>query len=100
MAEMEQGYIDSLIEKAQKAQKEFESYSQEQVDAIVKAMGKIIYDNAELTKKITNVIRCKNPRCITSIEQGLDQVFFLADEEKEIYRCQYCEEKYRHSSKK
>ena len=48
-----------------------------------------------LPKKITNVIRC-----ITSIEQGLDQVFFLADEEKEIYRCQYCEEKYRHSSKK
>lgn len=35
-----------------------------------------------LPKKITNVIRCKNPRCITSIEQGLDQVFFLADEEK------------------
>ena len=53
-----------------------------------------------LPKKITNVIRCKNPRCITSIEQGLDQVFFLADEEKEIYRCQYCEEKYRHSRKK
>ena len=54
----------------------------------------------KLPKKITNVIHCKNPRCITSIEQGLDQVFFLADEEKEIYRCQYCEEKYRHSSKK
>lgn len=54
----------------------------------------------KLPKKITNVIRCKNPRCITSIEQGLDQVFFLADEEKEIYRCQYCEEKYRHSRKK
>ena len=53
-----------------------------------------------LPKQICNVIRCKNPRCITSIEQGLDQVFFLADEEKEIYRCQYCEEKYRHSSKK
>ena len=54
----------------------------------------------KLPERITNVIRCKNPRCITSIEQGLDQVFFLADEEKEIYRCQYCEEKYRHSSKK
>lgn len=53
-----------------------------------------------LPETITGVIRCKNPRCITSIEQGLDQVFFLADEEKEIYRCQYCEEKYRHSSKK
>ena len=54
----------------------------------------------ELPEKVVNVAHCKNPRCITSIEQGLDQVFFLADEEKEIYRCQYCEEKYRHSSKK
>ena len=54
-----------------------------------------IIENGEIiSKKLTNVIRCKNPRCITSIEQGLDQVFFLADEEKEIYRCQYCEEKY------
>lgn len=44
--------------------------------------------------KITNVIRCKNPRCITSIEQGLDHVFVLTDPEHETYRCQYCEEKY------
>lgn len=49
----------------------------------------------KLPKKIVNVIRCRNPRCITSEEQGLDQVFFLADPEKEIYRCKYCEEKYR-----
>lgn len=48
-----------------------------------------------LPKQIVNVIKCKNPRCITSIEQGLDHVFILADEEKEIYRCKYCEEKYR-----
>lgn len=47
-----------------------------------------------LPKKITNVIRCKNPRCITSIEQELDHVFVLTNPEKEIYRCQYCEEKY------
>lgn len=47
-----------------------------------------------LPKELTNVIRCKNPRCITSIEQGLDHVFVLTDEEKEIYRCKYCEEKY------
>ena len=53
-----------------------------------------------LPKKVVNVIKCKNPRCITSIEQGLDQVFVLADEEKEIYRCRYCEEKYRGSRKK
>ena len=47
-----------------------------------------------LPKEITNVIRCKNPRCITSIEQGLDHVFVLTDEEKQTYRCKYCEEKY------
>lgn len=47
-----------------------------------------------LPQKITNVIQCKNPRCITSIEQGLPHVFYLADEEKETYRCRYCEEKY------
>ena len=46
-----------------------------------------------LPKQVVNVISCKNPRCITSIEQGLDQVFFLADEEREVYRCRYCETK-------
>ena len=40
-----------------------------------------------LPKQITNVIKCKNPRCITSIEQELDQVFILADPEKQVYRC-------------
>ncbi len=49
----------------------------------------------ELPKQICNVIKCKNPRCITSIEQELDQIFFLTDADKEIYRCKYCEEKYR-----
>ena len=49
----------------------------------------------KLPKEIRNVIRCKNPRCITSIEQGLDQVFVLTDEENQVYRCKYCEEKYR-----
>ena len=48
----------------------------------------------ELPKQITNVIKCKNPRCITSIEQELPHVFFLADEAKEVYRCLYCEEKF------
>ena len=47
-----------------------------------------------LPRKITNVIRCKNPRCITSIEQELDHVFVLTDPENEVYRCMYCEEKY------
>ncbi|MBQ2705253.1 MAG: aspartate carbamoyltransferase regulatory subunit [Agathobacter sp.] len=47
-----------------------------------------------LPTEVTNVIKCKNPRCITSIEQELDQVFLLTDELKEVYRCKYCEEKY------
>jgi len=48
----------------------------------------------QLPKQVKNVIRCKNPRCITSIEQKLDQIFILTDPEKEVYRCKYCEEKY------
>ena len=48
----------------------------------------------ELPKQIKNVNKCKNPRCITSIEQELPHIFFLADEAKEVYRCKYCEEKY------
>ena len=57
--------------------------------------GKIVSKKElQLPKEIRNVIHCKNPRCITSIEQGLPHVFVLADEEKEIYRCKYCEEKY------
>lgn len=48
----------------------------------------------KLPKQIVNVIKCKNPRCITSIEQGLDHIFMLADPEKEVYRCKYCEQKY------
>ena len=48
----------------------------------------------KLPKEIKNVIRCKNPRCITSIEQELDHIFVLTDVEKQTYRCKYCEEKY------
>lgn len=47
-----------------------------------------------LPNEIKNVIKCKNPRCITSIEQELTHIFVLADKEKELYRCKYCEEAY------
>ena len=53
-----------------------------------------------LPKEVHNVIKCKNPRCITSIEQELEQIFILADPKKEIYRCKYCKEKYRGSRNK
>ncbi len=45
----------------------------------------------ELPLTITNIIRCKNPRCITSIEQELPHVFKLTNREKDEYRCVYCE---------
>ena len=59
-----------------------------------------IVDKKKLTlpKVVYNVLKCKNPRCITSIEQELKQVFILTDEEKQIYRCKYCEEKAGNSS--
>ncbi len=57
--------------------------------------GRIIdKKHLKLPEQVTNVISCKNPRCITSIEQGLDQVFILADPEAGLYRCRYCEEKW------
>lgn len=45
----------------------------------------------KLPETITNVIHCKNPRCITSVEQELPQVFKLTDPEERVYRCLYCE---------
>ena len=57
--------------------------------------GKIVEKkNLTLPEKVTNVIRCKDPRCITSIEQELPHVFKLTDPEKKVYRCIYCEEKF------
>ena len=46
-----------------------------------------------MPEKLTNVIRCRNPRCVTSVERDLTQVFRLTDREKRIYRCLYCESK-------
>ena len=46
-----------------------------------------------LPKKLTNIIKCGNPRCITSSETNLDQIFYLADASHHTYRCKYCDEK-------
>lgn len=50
----------------------------------------------ELPERVTNVIRCRNPRCITSVEQELPQVFKLTNREKGIYRCIYCDTQAKH----
>lgn len=47
----------------------------------------------ELPTKLVNVISCKNPRCITSEDKNIDQIFKLTDADKKIYRCMYCETK-------
>lgn len=47
--------------------------------------------HVELPKKLVNIIRCKNPRCITASEPQLDAIFLLSDEEKHTYRCAYCD---------
>lgn len=47
----------------------------------------------DMPETITNVIKCRNPRCISSCEQELDHVFRLTDRKKKIYRCIYCETK-------
>ena len=46
-----------------------------------------------LPEEVTGVIRCKNPRCITSVEQELPHKFRLTDRENKVYRCIYCESK-------
>ena len=61
-----------------------------------------VIENSKLVNKLrvtcpdtlTNVIRCNNPRCITSIEQGIDQQFKLVDRKNKIYRCVYCDAEY------
>ena len=61
----------------------------------------VIQDNKIVEKRalplpevVTNVIKCKNPRCITSIEQELPHRFKLTDKKNRIYRCMYCEQKF------
>ncbi|MBQ3145053.1 MAG: aspartate carbamoyltransferase regulatory subunit [Clostridia bacterium] len=45
----------------------------------------------ELPEKLVNIVKCKNPRCITSVEQEIEQVFNLTDRKNKTYRCKYCE---------
>ena len=47
----------------------------------------------DMPERVKNVIKCKNPRCITTVEQELDHIFELADRENRVYRCMYCESK-------
>ncbi len=50
--------------------------------------------NLTLPKEVKNVIKCKNPRCITSVEE-VDHIFRLSSQEKHLYRCIYCEQEFK-----
>ncbi len=60
---------------------------------IIRDGKKVEKRNPALPERVVNVIRCKNPRCITSVETKIDQVFKLTDRESRTYRCIYCEAK-------
>lgn len=60
---------------------------------IIKDSSIIKKYHPELPERIINTIKCKNPRCITSIEQEIEHIFILTDKENRVYRCKYCESK-------
>ena len=58
--------------------------------------GKLVEKRCiDMPEILTNVIKCKNPRCITTVEQEIDHIFKLTDRENRVYRCIYCESKAR-----
>ena len=59
--------------------------------SIIKDGQTIEKKKVALPKKLVNVKKCKNPRCITSVEPDIPQIFVLTDEKNRVYRCIYCE---------
>ncbi len=59
---------------------------------IIENGEKIEKKKITLPKRVVNIVKCKNPRCITSVEQELPHVFNLTDAERGVYRCVYCEQ--------
>lgn len=53
--------------------------------------------NPTLPEQVTNIIHCKNPRCITTVEQEIPHIFKLTNAEKGLYRCIYCEQAFKRS---
>ena len=58
---------------------------------IIRDGARVKRERISLPETVKNIIRCKNPRCITSCEQELDHVFRLSNAEKRVYRCIYCD---------
>ena len=60
---------------------------------IIKDGVRIGKEKPQLPEEVTNVLKCKNPRCITTTEQEIPHIFKLTDKKKGVYRCIYCESK-------
>jgi len=60
---------------------------------VIKDGERVAKYHPEMPEKIVNIVKCKNPRCITSTEQELPHIFKLTDAESRTYRCIYCESK-------
>jgi aspartate carbamoyltransferase regulatory subunit len=60
---------------------------------IIKDGVRVAKEKPQLPEEITNVVKCKNPRCITTTEQEIPHIFRLTDKKNGIYRCIYCESK-------
>lgn len=57
--------------------------------------GKIVgKEHLTLPVEVKNIVRCKNPRCISTVEEGIEHIFKLCDSERPLYRCIYCEQEY------
>ena len=67
---------------------------------IIRDGERVRREHLSLPEKITDIIKCKNPRCITTTEQELEHVFRLANREKAIYRCIYCDSEAPRNGKK
>lgn len=61
---------------------------------VINAGGLIEKKKLKLPNTVTNIIQCKNPRCVTSVERGIPHVFKLTDPKKSLYRCIYCEQEF------
>lgn len=59
---------------------------------VVKNSTIVTKQRPRLPEQVTNVISCSNPRCVTSAERDIDQLFHLSDRETGEYRCSYCDE--------
>ena len=80
------------IDKAIDVDLDVLGYLDERVTVNVIKDGKLAKrEHLETPEEVKNIIKCKNPRCITTTEQELPHVFKLTDREKKTYRCLYCE---------